>query len=82
VAPGPGPAPVIHSSPIPDAATNPATAPVHMYHVGLWFDSPLAASAAGCPANVTPFNGEHNAGIQALSTRQFPNDQGPLRQIQ
>jgi hypothetical protein len=82
VAPGQGPAPVIHSSPIPDASSNPATAPVHMYHVGLWFDSPLAAAAAGCPATVTPFNGEHNAGIQALSTRQFPNDQGPLRQIQ
>jgi hypothetical protein len=69
-------------SPIPDASSNPATAPVHMYHVGLWFDSPLAAAAAGCPATVTPFNGEHNAGIQALSTRQFPNDHGPLRQIQ
>ena len=82
VAPGPGPAPVVHTEPIPDASTNPATAPVHTYHVGLWFDSPDAASAAGCPASVTPFNGEHNAGIQALSTKQFPDTQGPLSQLQ
>jgi hypothetical protein len=27
---------------------------------------------------VTPFNGDHNAGIQALSTTQFPKDKGPL----
>jgi len=82
VAPGPGPAPVVHTDPFPDAATNPATAPVHTYHVGLWFDSSDAASAAGCPATVTPFNGEHNAGIQALSTKQFPDTQGPLSQLQ
>jgi hypothetical protein len=82
VAPGPGPAPVVHTDPIPDASTNPATGPVHTYHVGLWFDSSDAASAAGCPASVTPFNGEHNAGIQALSTKQFPDTQGPLSQLQ
>jgi len=82
VAPGPGPAPVVHTDPIPDASTNPATGPVHTYHVGLWFDSSDAASAAGCPATVTPFNGEHNAGIQALSTMQFPDTQGPLSQLQ
>jgi hypothetical protein len=82
VAPGSGPAPVVHTDPIPDASTNPATGPVHTYHVGLWFDSPEAASAAGCPATPTPFNGEHSAGIQALSTKQFPNDQGPLRQLE
>lgn len=79
VAPGIGPAPVVHHQPIPDANTNPATGPVHTYHVGLWFGSPNAAAAAGCPNSVTPFNGEHNAGIQALSTR---NLQGPLRRIQ
>jgi hypothetical protein len=79
VAPGSGPAPVVHHQPIPDANTNPATGPVHTYHVGLWFGSPDAAAAAGCPNSVTPFNGEHNAGIQALSTR---NLQGPLRRIQ
>jgi len=83
VAPGSGPAPVIFTDPpFPDASSNPATAPVHTYHVGLWFDSPDSAAAAGCPATVTPFNGEHHAGIQALSTRNFANDQGPLRELQ
>jgi hypothetical protein len=81
VAPGVTPAPVVHTSPIPDASSNPATGPVHQYHVGLWFNSPTDAAAAGCPATVTPFNGEHNAGVQALSTRQFPDDRGPLRQV-
>jgi hypothetical protein len=37
--------------------------------------------AAGCPATMTPFNGEHNAGVQALSSTQFPKDQGPLRSL-
>jgi hypothetical protein len=81
VAPGVAPAPVVHTSPIPDASSNPQTAPVHQYHVGLWFNSPADASAAGCPATVTPFNGVHNAGVQALSTREFPDGQGPLRQV-
>src|SRR5439155_23596462 len=36
VAPGSGPAPVVHRQPIPDASSNPATGPVHTYHVGLW----------------------------------------------
>ena len=78
VAPGVGPAPVVHNT---DAATNPATAPVHTYHVGIWFNSPADAALAGCPNTVTPFNGDHTAGIQALSTRTFANDQGPLRQL-
>jgi hypothetical protein len=30
---------------------------------------------------VTPFNGVHHAGIQALSTRQAPDNFGPLRRI-
>jgi hypothetical protein len=78
VAPGVAPAPVVHDT---DAAENPATAPVHTFHLGLWFNSPEDAAAAGCPDTVTPFNGDHTAGIQALSTRNFPPDQGPLRQI-
>jgi hypothetical protein len=82
VAPGVAPAPVRHTSPIADASANPATAPVHQFHVGLWFNSPEDAAKAGCPAAVTPFNGEHNAGIQVLSTRNFPDDQGPLRQLE
>jgi hypothetical protein len=65
-----------------DAETNPAFAPVHTYHLGLWFGSPEEAQAAGCTANVTPFDGDHSAGIQAFSTRNFPALHGPLRQIQ
>jgi hypothetical protein len=56
-----------------------------MYHLGLWFNSPADAFAAGCqasPTATTPFNGEHNAGTQVLSTRNFPNDHGPLRDVQ
>jgi hypothetical protein len=82
VAPGSGPAPVVHNQPIPDANSNPATGPVHTFHVGLWFGSSAAAAAAGCPNTVTPFNGDHTAGIQALSTRNFGNLQGPLSKIQ
>jgi hypothetical protein len=82
LAPGSGAAPVVHNDgPNPDAASNPAFAPVHTFHVGLWFNSPKDAQAAGCPATVTPFNGDHNAGVQALSTKQFDNDKGPLRQL-
>lgn len=82
VAPGTTAAPTPHKvPPFPDASSNPATAPVHMYHLGVWFDSPAAASAAGCPATVTPFNGDHTAGIQALSTRNFGALNGPLRKI-
>lgn len=82
VAPGSGPAPTPHTAlPFPDANTNPATAPVHTFHLGVWFDSPAAAAAAGCPNTETPFNGTHTAGIQALSTRNFGNLAGPLQQI-
>jgi len=80
--PGGQPAPVVHNQPpFPDASTNPATEPIHTYHLGLWFGSPGAAQAAGCPGTVTRFNGNHHAGIQALSTRDFPALQGPLRQL-
>jgi hypothetical protein len=79
---GAGGAPVIHNAPpFPDAAANPAFNSVHTFHVGIWFSSPADAQAAGCPATGTPFGGNHAAGIQVLSTRQFANDQGPLRQI-
>jgi hypothetical protein len=58
--------------------TNAVFRPTHQYHLGLWFNSPDDAAHAGCPATVTPFNGEQHAGIQALSTRTFPDNQGPL----
>jgi hypothetical protein len=83
VAPGSTAAPVVHPhGAFPDASSNPASAPVHMFHLGLWFGSPAAAAAAGCPTTLTPFNGNHRAGIQALSTHQFNPLNGPLRRLQ
>jgi hypothetical protein len=82
VAPNVAPAPQVHSSPIPDATANPSFGPVHTYHLGLWFNSPSDATAAGCPGATTPFNGDHTAGVQALSTRNFGDQTGPLRQLQ
>ena len=81
VAPGSAPAPVVFDGPFPDASLNPPFNPIQMYHLGLWFDSPADAQSAGCPATVTPFNGEHNAGIQVLNTSNFPDDHGPLRSV-
>jgi hypothetical protein len=76
------PAPVVHSdAPFPDADKNPAFAPVHTFHLGLWFSDPQDAAKAGCGAAVTPFDGDHVAGIQVLSTKQFKPDQGPLRKV-
>ncbi|MBV9183646.1 MAG: hypothetical protein JO356_20260 [Acidobacteria bacterium] len=65
-----------------DATTNPATPPVHTFHLGLWFNSPDDAVEAGCPGATTPFNGDHTAGVQALSTRNFPALEGPLGNLQ
>lgn len=81
VAPGSAPAPIVFTGPFPDASLNPPFNPIQMYHLGVWFDSPQTAQAAGCPATITPFNGEHNAGIQVLNTSNFPDDHGPLRAV-
>jgi hypothetical protein len=82
VAPGSAPAPVVHNNAFPDASLNPITNPVHTYHLGLWFNSPDDAVNAGCPGNVTPFNGEHNAGVQVLNTSNFADLFVPLRQLE
>jgi hypothetical protein len=91
IAPGVAPAPqVFNNPPFPDASQNPETfgpdgktpGPVQTYHLRLWFNSPADAQKAGCAATVTPFNGEHNAGIQVLNTSNFPNTQGPLFTLQ
>lgn len=79
VAPGKAPAPVVFPN---DADHNPSTPPVQLYHLGMWFDDPADAVAAGCPGTVTPFNGEHDAGVQVLNTSNFPKLHGPLRDIQ
>ena len=79
VAPGSVAAPTPHDD--RDAASNPATPPVHTFHLGLWFNSPDDAAEAGCPDTTTPFNGDHTAGVQALSTRNFPPLEGPLGKL-
>lgn len=79
VAPGVAPAPIVFGGPFPDASQNPATNPVQIYHVGIWFNSPADAVKAHCKGTETPFNGTHNAGIQVLNTATFPILAGPLR---
>jgi len=81
VAAGSEPAPVVFNGPFPDASLNPPFNPIQMYHVGIWFDSPEDAQTASCPSTVTPFNGEHNAGIQVFNTSNFTDDHGPLRDV-
>ncbi len=82
VAPGIAPAPqIFNDSPFPEASQNPATEPVQTYHLGLWFNSHEDAQKVGCPATQTPFNGEHNAGIQVLNTSNFPDTEGPLLKL-
>jgi len=79
---GTAPAPaVFNNGVVPDATLNPAFNPIQMYHLGLWFDSFTAAQKATCPATETPFNGEHNAGLQVLNTSNFADDHGPLRDV-
>jgi hypothetical protein len=78
VAPGIAAAPVVHPA---DANTNPPTAPVHLFHLGVWFDATADAGVAGCPVGQTPFNGEHTAGIQVLNTTNFADGNGPIGQF-
>jgi hypothetical protein len=67
-----------------DALSNPPTAPVHMYHLGIWFSDAADAQNAGCPGNPTPFDGDHMAGIQVLNTSNFGTEaeDGPLGQFE
>jgi hypothetical protein len=55
--------------------------PVQIYHLGLWFNNAADANKAGCPKTETPFNGEHDAGIQVLNTAEFTG-LGPLSGLQ
>jgi hypothetical protein len=61
---------------------NPGPVPVQTDHLGMWFADAADAVNAGCPGNVTPFDGDHNAGIQVLNTSNFPDANGPLGRIQ
>ncbi|MEP6796812.1 MAG: hypothetical protein ABI890_01635 [Lapillicoccus sp.] len=81
IAPGVAPAPSVHTSPTPDATSNPAFGPIHTYHLGVWFNSAADAVKAGCPGLTTPFNGDHHAGIQALNSGSFGDTTGPLRRL-
>jgi hypothetical protein len=63
-----------------DAKKGVKFAPVHTFHLGVWFADPKDAANAGCSNAVTPFDGDHVAGIQALSTRNFKKG-GPLGTI-
>jgi hypothetical protein len=78
IAPGSVKAPQVDNQ---DAEKNPKFDPVHTFHLGLWFADPKEAKEAGCSGKVTPFDGDHEAGIQALSTRNFGNLEGPLGKI-
>ena len=51
--------------------------PVGMAHLGVWFADPAQEVTAGCPGTVTPFDGDHEAGIQVLNTSNFPDANGP-----
>jgi hypothetical protein len=82
VAPGETSAPdTFPGGSFPDATTNPATNPVQMYHLGLWFNQTSDAAAAGCGNTETPFDGTHTAGVQALSTKNFAPLSGPLGKV-
>jgi hypothetical protein len=62
---------------------NPGTpaVPVELDHLGIWFADPTDAGNAGCPSTPTPFDGDHNAGIQVLNTSNFADDKGPLQRL-
>jgi len=66
-----------------DAKNGVTFAPIHTYHLGVWFADPKQAAKAGCTNTVTPFDGDHVAGIQALSTRNagLKAADGPLFDI-
>jgi len=54
--------------------------PIHTFHLGVWFADPKDAAKAGCTNTVTPFDGDHVAGVQALNTSNFKQG-GPLGTI-
>ena len=61
---------------------NPGPLPVQTSHLGIWFADPADAVNAGCVGTVTPFDGDHNAGIQVLNTSNFADTNGPLLKLQ
>jgi hypothetical protein len=52
--------------------------PTNTFHVGIWFNTPADATACGFTGS-TPFNGEHNAGPNAMiSVPNATTKLGPL----
>ncbi len=47
----------------------------------MWFDSTVAAVAAGCSGRQTPFNGDQTAGPEVLNTTNFQDEDGPIGQF-
>ena len=83
VSPGVAPVPnVFPGGPFPEAKTGVTTAPINMYHLGVWFNDHNDALKAGCPGTQTPFTSNHDAGIQVLNTATFPDTKGPLINLQ
>ena len=60
---------------------NPGPVAVELDHLGIWFADPMDAVNSGCAGTVTPFDGDHNAGIQVLNTSNFGITKGPLQRI-
>src|SRR5215213_2062607 len=79
IAPGSVPVPQVDGK--DQKKENPAFDSVHTLHLGVWFASSAGAAKAGCSNTVTPFDGDHEAGIQALSTQNFKPLEGPLGNI-
>jgi len=53
--------------------------PTHTFHVGFWFNNPEDAAPCGFDTKPTPFNGEQNAGPNAMiSVPDATTDLGPL----
>ena len=67
VAPGTAPAPMVH--PAVRRHHEPGDAPVHTFHLGLWFNSPADAVKAGCPA--------HRHAVQRRPHRRHPGAEHP-----
>jgi hypothetical protein len=61
LAPGAAPAPQVFAD---DAKQNPATNPVQIYHLGIWFSWPEDAKNAGCADTQTPFTSNPRAFVQ------------------
>ena len=55
--------------------------PVSMGHLGIWFADANDAARAGCSGAGSPFDGDHAAGILVFSSSNFPDNQGPLLQL-